>query len=373
MTTPVDRAHRSAAALPRRLPLGSRDLGVPDRGRRRTRTAAGVSIWDTFARTPGPRPERRDRRRRGRPLPPLPRRRRADARARALGVPFLDLLAAGAARRPRPGERARARLLPPPRRRGARGAGSSPTRRSSTGTSRRSSRTRAGGRRARPRTGSRSTRASSSTPSATAVDHWLTMNEPWCAAFLGYGLGRARPRPARRPGGGRGGAPPDARATGSRSRGSARRRPAAEITIVLNVEPHLPATDAPEDVAAARLADGMHNRLFLDPVLRGPLPGRRARPPGGAGRPRAHRGRRPRRRSRRRSTSSPSTSTGPTLIAARDGAGARRLVGLAGRRDDRGGPAGGRAHGDGLAGRSRGVREPAAPPGRRLRRTCRSS
>src|SRR5262249_43044073 len=34
----------------------------------------------------------------------------------------------------------------------------------------------------------------------------------------------------------------------------------------------LPASDSPEDVAAAALADGMHNRIFLEPVLRGRYP-----------------------------------------------------------------------------------------------------
>jgi beta-glucosidase len=103
------------------------------------------------------------------------------------------------------------------------------------------------------------------------VGHWLTMNEPWCAAFLGYGMGRHAP--------GRHDAQEAVAAAHhlmlahglavSRLRAT---RPEAEITIVLNVEPHLPAADRPEDIAAARLADGMHNRLFLDPVLRGRYP-----------------------------------------------------------------------------------------------------
>ena len=33
--------------------MGVGDRVVPDRGRRRTRTAAGPSIWDTFSHTPG--------------------------------------------------------------------------------------------------------------------------------------------------------------------------------------------------------------------------------------------------------------------------------------------------------------------------------
>src|SRR5206468_3667035 len=41
---------------------------------------------------------------------------------------------------------------------------------------------------------------------------------------------------------------------------------------VLNLEPHYPASDAAADVAAARLSDGMQNRIFLEPILRGRYP-----------------------------------------------------------------------------------------------------
>jgi beta-glucosidase len=103
------------------------------------------------------------------------------------------------------------------------------------------------------------------------VSKWLTLNEPWCAAFLGYGMGRHAP-------GIHDGQQAVAAAhhlmlahglSVARLRES---RPGAEIGIVLNVEPHLPATDSPEDIAAATLADGMHNRIFLEPVLRGRYP-----------------------------------------------------------------------------------------------------
>jgi beta-glucosidase len=48
--------------------------------------------------------------------------------------------------------------------------------------------------------------------------------------------------------------------------------PAVDIGIVLNLEPRRRASDAPADVAAARLADGMLNRIFLDPILAGRYP-----------------------------------------------------------------------------------------------------
>lgn len=104
-----------------------------------------------------------------------------------------------------------------------------------------------------------------------SISNWLTLNEPWCAAFLGYGMGRHAP-----------GIHDGQQAVASahhlmlghglaveRLRASA---PEAEIGIVLNLEPFIPASESPDDVAAAWLADGMHNRIFLDPVLRGRYP-----------------------------------------------------------------------------------------------------
>ena len=227
----------------------------------------------------GSRRERRDRGRRRRPLPPLPRGRRADARARALGVPVLDRLAARPAGRPRPGERARARLLPAARRRAARGGDRAATRRSSTGTCRRSSRTRAAGRRAKRRYRFAEYAGIVFDALGDRVRHWLTLNEPWCAAFLGYGIGRHAPgihdgrqavAAAHHLMLAHGLAVARLRATQRRDRRSA---------IVLNVEPHL---------AGIRRARGRRGgaarRRHAQPHLPRPdparaLPGRRARPP----------------------------------------------------------------------------------------------
>ena len=49
-------------------------------------------------------------------------------------------------------------------------------------------------------------------------------------------------------------------------------RPEEQLSITLNLWPVLPATDSPEDLAAAHLLDGFMNRLYLDPVLRGTYP-----------------------------------------------------------------------------------------------------
>ncbi|MGL5759754.1 GH1 family beta-glucosidase [Plesiomonas sp.] len=45
-----------------------------------------------------------------------------------------------------------------------------------------------------------------------------------------------------------------------------------EIGLVLNMSTVYPATDKPEDIAAAHLADGMLNRWFIDPALLGHYP-----------------------------------------------------------------------------------------------------
>ena len=45
-----------------------------------------------------------------------------------------------------------------------------------------------------------------------------------------------------------------------------------KIGIALSVSPAYPATDSPDDAAAATIADGLHNRWFLDPVLKGEYP-----------------------------------------------------------------------------------------------------
>ncbi len=126
------------------------------------------------------------------------------------------------------------------------------------------------------------------------VSNWLTLNEPWCAAFLGYGIGRHAP-----------GIHDGQQAVAAAhhlmlahglavQRMRATAAPGTSFGIVLNVEPHMPASGSAADLAAARLADGMHNRIFLDPLLRGRYPEdvlEHLRP---ARRPRPH----PRRRSR---------------------------------------------------------------------------
>jgi beta-glucosidase len=103
------------------------------------------------------------------------------------------------------------------------------------------------------------------------VATWTTLNEPWCSAFLGYGNGehapgRRDPRAAFRAAHhlllGHGLAAQALRAGGAR-----------EVSITLNltrVDRRDP--DDPADARAARVIDGLHNRLWLDALLRGAYP-----------------------------------------------------------------------------------------------------
>jgi beta-glucosidase len=98
-----------------------------------------------------------------------------------------------------------------------------------------------------------------------------TLNEPWCSAFLGYASGvhapgRRDPAAAIRAVHhlllGHGLAVDAIRAQGGDT----------QLGITLNLYATSPASTRPEDAEAARRIDGLCNRLFLDPVLRGQYP-----------------------------------------------------------------------------------------------------
>jgi beta-glucosidase len=102
------------------------------------------------------------------------------------------------------------------------------------------------------------------------VNSWTTLNEPWCIAMYGYADGMHAP--------------------GRRDRTAAmhavhhlllghgeavrrmRARADASFGITLNLTPSLPATSRPEDVAAARRADGFGMGMYLDALLLGRYP-----------------------------------------------------------------------------------------------------
>jgi beta-glucosidase len=103
------------------------------------------------------------------------------------------------------------------------------------------------------------------------VQHWITLNEPFCSAFLGYGSGVHAPGRAE-----------DVAAVAAShhlllAHGMAvdalrAVAPAAQVGITLNLYPVTPVDQRPSSVEAARRIDGLHNRWFLDPVFNGAYP-----------------------------------------------------------------------------------------------------
>jgi beta-glucosidase len=103
------------------------------------------------------------------------------------------------------------------------------------------------------------------------VRHWITHNEPWVYAWIGHAWGLHAPGLT---------SEADAVAVAHHlllSHGWAveairRAAPDARVGITLNLAQIYPATDTPEDEAAAYRRDGEDNRWFLDPIFRGSYP-----------------------------------------------------------------------------------------------------
>jgi beta-glucosidase len=104
------------------------------------------------------------------------------------------------------------------------------------------------------------------------VDLWTTLNEPWCSAFLGYGSGVHAPGRTE---------PAAALAAahhlllghGLAAQALRAHLPAtAQLSITLNVHAVRAARETEADLDAVRRVDGLSNRLFLDPLLRGRYP-----------------------------------------------------------------------------------------------------
>jgi beta-galactosidase len=104
------------------------------------------------------------------------------------------------------------------------------------------------------------------------ITHWITLNEPWCSAFLGYGNGVHAP----------------GKQLGSDAVKAAHhlllghglaleamrqsRHTDSVLGLTLNLYSVRAASDSAIDIDAARRTDGMGNRLFLEPVLLGHYP-----------------------------------------------------------------------------------------------------
>jgi beta-glucosidase len=103
------------------------------------------------------------------------------------------------------------------------------------------------------------------------VPMWVTLNEPFCSAFVGYLQGRHAPGVT------------DLSAAlrashhlmlahGDACRALRAGKGNGQVGIALNLTDVQPASGEPRDVEAASRIDGYQNRWFLDPVMRGEYP-----------------------------------------------------------------------------------------------------
>src|SRR5690349_7547630 len=104
------------------------------------------------------------------------------------------------------------------------------------------------------------------------VAGWITHNEPWCVAYLGYGIGAHAPGICDKQ------AAVNAAHHVLLSHGLAvprlrtHKAPTAQVGITLNFAPVYPADDRPETVRDVVRADTFTNRWFLDPIIHGSYP-----------------------------------------------------------------------------------------------------
>ncbi|MBT2364508.1 beta-glucosidase [Streptomyces sp. ISL-10] len=104
------------------------------------------------------------------------------------------------------------------------------------------------------------------------VATWTTLNEPWCAAFLGYGNGVHAP--------GRTSPLASLRAAhhfnlahGWAAQVLRSQLPShSEVSLTLNLHAVRPLSESAADRDAARRIDAVGNRIFLDPVFHGRIP-----------------------------------------------------------------------------------------------------
>jgi beta-glucosidase len=103
------------------------------------------------------------------------------------------------------------------------------------------------------------------------VGTFITLNEPWCSAYLGYASGVHAP----------GRTEPAAAlaavhhlnlAHGLATAAVRRAAPQAQVALTLNLAWVRPVGDSAADADAVRRIDGLQNRVFLDPVMRGEYP-----------------------------------------------------------------------------------------------------
>ena len=98
-----------------------------------------------------------------------------------------------------------------------------------------------------------------------------TLNEPWCSSYLGYASGIHAPGRTDRPAS-LAAAHHLLVAHGMAMAAIRAAAPRLQAGIVLNFEPHLPASEHPLDLEAAAFAHATYNRWFLDPLTGGDYP-----------------------------------------------------------------------------------------------------
>lgn len=104
---------------------------------------------------------------------------------------------------------------------------------------------------------------------ADEVGMWITLNEPWCSAWLGYASGDHAP--------GHTDIGEAMAATHhlllAHARGVEVLRGAGQtVGITLNLGHSIPASDHEQDVAAAHRYEGSLNRMYLEPIFKGRYP-----------------------------------------------------------------------------------------------------
>ncbi|MBA9004577.1 GH1 family beta-glucosidase [Thermomonospora cellulosilytica] len=103
------------------------------------------------------------------------------------------------------------------------------------------------------------------------VSNWMTINEPWCAAYLGYASGEHAPG-RREPAAALEAAHHLLLGHGLAVEAMRGQRSGTRIGPAVNLYAVSPAADTPEDLDAARRIDGLQNRFFLDALLLGRYP-----------------------------------------------------------------------------------------------------
>jgi len=103
------------------------------------------------------------------------------------------------------------------------------------------------------------------------VHTWTTLNEPWCAAYLGYASGVHAPGRTE-PAGALAAVHHLNLAHGLAGRVVRDLAPAAELSVTLNLHVIRPASDSDADRDAVRRIDAVANRVFLGPMLEGAYP-----------------------------------------------------------------------------------------------------